>query len=320
MHRIKNLIVAGLIIFTGLAHAQQVGYPIDLSDQYRAGDDFMGIRLLGALELKGNNLLSELSGLAWDEDEGILIGVTDRGFLLHLKPEIRDGLLTGMELLRHFPLRNREGKRLSKLDSDAEGLVVIGGNNGRSGDSRLIISFETRNRIVRFTPEGILEAELPLPAPLRARRFYSEPNKGLEAVAMHPSLGLLTGPEISKRSGPIPIFGAEGRRWYYQPFELDGAMVALETAPDGDGVLLLERAYSFPFAPWVITLSRIHPEVDNGGSLLTAQQLLRFVSNQGWRIQNFEGLTHHRNNRYFMVSDDGGLVYLQTQLLYFEIQ
>ena len=99
-----------------------------------------------------------------------------------------------------------------------------------------------------------------------------------------------------------------------------GASAALEARRAGADVLVLERAYSFPLAPWVITLSRVRPDAGNTGKVMEATQIVRFDSTQGWWIQNFEGLTRHRGNCYFMVSDDGGHAYLQTQLLYFEIR
>jgi hypothetical protein len=45
----------------------------------------------------------------------------------------------------------------------------------------------------------------------------------------------------------------------------------------------------------------------------------RFDSGEGWVINNFEGLTRTQGNRFFMVSDNGGMQLLPTQLLYFEL-
>jgi len=69
----------------------------------------------------------------------------------------------------------------------------------------------------------------------------------------------------------------------------------------------------------VITLSSAKPTQENQNSVLQTRQLARFDTAQGWLVQNFEGLAHHRGRRFFMVSDDGGESFLQTQLLYFEI-
>ncbi len=307
------------LLLLGTVQAQPVGQPMELSGRHSTGDRFMDIRLLGALALRGNKRLAELSGLAWDEDEQVLYGVTDRGYLLHLQPEFRDGELVQVQLLADYPLKDTQGKRLSKGWRDAEGLAITKSHNGHRGDSRLLISFEGRNRIARYTPEGRLETTLALPGILRKKSFYRHSNNGLEALAIHPELGLLTGPERAKTENKISIVTQQGDRWFYTPFEVDGALVALEADRQYGGILILERAYRFPLAPWVITLSRAYPEQSPVGSVLEAKLIAKFDSTQGWWVQNFEGLTHHRGNRYFMVSDDGGHGYLQTQLLYFEI-
>ncbi len=57
--------------------------PISLADQVGVGDAYAGIRLLGALRLANTQInglrLCGLSGLAWDEDEGLLYAISDYG-------------------------------------------------------------------------------------------------------------------------------------------------------------------------------------------------------------------------------------------------
>jgi hypothetical protein len=36
-------------------------------------------------------------------------------------------------------------------------------------------------------------------------------------------------------------------------------------------------------------------------------------------VDNFEGIAHHRDNRYFLVSDDNNSALQSTVLVYFEI-
>ena len=299
------------------AVAESVGFTLELSDRFTTGDDYMEIRLLGALSLMGRDELAEMSDLAWDEDEGILYGVTDRGLLLHLRPLLVNGRLVDVELLHHVRLQDKRGKKLKKPARDAEGLALEGSRNGIRGDSRLAVSFEGDHRVDIYSPEGVYLRPLNLPAELRDERLYKHGNKGLEALARHPVFGYMTGPEMAKGGGTIPIFGESGMSWRYQPFEPDGALVALEALDDGT-LLILERAYSSVFEPLVITLSSALPTRENADSVLDARRLARFDSTRGWQTQNFEGLTHHQGRRFFMVSDDGGKGYLQTQLLYLE--
>jgi len=316
MQRIALL--ALILLLCPVLHAESVGRPLELSDRVSSGDRFMGIRLLGILDLRGSPVLAELSALAWDEDEQILYGLTDRGVLLHLNPLFRRDRLAGLDLMASYPLLGPRGRPLTGNRRDSEGLTLEHGDNGRPGDSRLLVSFEQRHRVARYTAQGRYLGQIPLPSKLNDRAFYTNSNTGLEALTLHPRFGLMTGPEKTADDGPIPIYSEQGRHWLYQPLEPEGALVAMEALDNGE-IIVLERAYDFPFRPWVISLSRVHPTEDNTGSLLKADLLARFDSSEGWRVHNFEGLTRHRGNRFFMVSDNGGSSLLQSQLLYFEI-
>ncbi|MCB1867487.1 MAG: esterase-like activity of phytase family protein [Gammaproteobacteria bacterium] len=313
-----KLLLLLILLYSQLADAQNVGHPLRLSGQFSTGDRYMEIRLLGALSLHGRKELAELSDLAWDEDEAILYGITDRGILLHLQPIIENNRLIDVNLLRHFRLRDDKGRKLKKMYADSEGLAAENANNGIRGDTLLAVSFEGINRIELYNPEGTYQRPIKLPDELRNPHFYKNGNKGLEALARHPEFGYMTGPEVSKTGTTIPIFSQSGLSWHYQPFELHGALVALETLDDGT-LIILERAFSSIFEPLVISLSSAHPRRENRESILETRLLARFDSTQGWQTQNFEGLTRHQGKRYFMVSDDAGAGYLQTQLLYFEI-
>lgn len=318
MHLLRRILFVLFLLSPLLSSAEQIGYPLQLSDQVSTGDRFMQIRLLGAIALNGRKELAELSDLAWDEDEGILYGITDRGRLLHLRPLIENGQLIDAELLRDFHLLDRKGKKLKKFYEDAEGLALERAHNGIRGDSQLAVSFEGDNRVDLYSPEGVYLRSLQLPKELRDPRFYKSGNDGLEALANHPSFGYLTAPEKARKGHDIPIFSTSGLSWSYRPFEPDGALVAMEALDDGT-LIFLERAYSSIFKPLVITLSSAIPTRENRNSVLQTRQLARFDTTQGWRVQNFEGLAHHQGRRFFMVSDDGGESFLQTQLLYFEL-
>jgi len=314
----RIVLFALILLLCPVLHAGSVGRPLELSDRISSSDRFMGIRLLGILNLRGSPVLAELSALAWDEDGQILYGITDRGLLLHLNPLFRNGRLVGLDLIASYPLLDPKDRPLIGNSRDSEGLTLENGDNGRPDDSRLLISFEQHQRIARYTSEGRYLGQVPLPSKLNDPVFYANANKGLEALTLHPRFGLMTGPEQTVDGGPIPIYSEQGRRWLYQPLEPDGSLVAMEALDSGE-IIVLERAYDFPFRPWVISLSRVHPTEDNTGSLLKADLLVRFDSSEGWRVHNFEGLTRHRGNRFFMVSDNGGSSLLQSQLLYFEI-
>jgi len=318
MHILRPIFMLLLLLPPPVPAAERIGYPLQLSNHVSSGDQFMQIRLLGAIALSGHKELAELSDLAWDEDEGILYGVTDRGRLLHLRPLLDNGRLIDAELLQDFHLLDKKGKKLKKFYEDAEGLALERAHNGIRGDSLLAVSFEGDNRVDLYSPEGVFQRSLQLPKELRDPRFYKGNNKGLEALARHPQFGYLTAPERAGRGRDIQIFSESGMSWFYPSFEATGALVAMDVLEDGT-LIILERAYISIFKPLVITLSSAKPTQENQNSVLQTRQLARFDTAQGWLVQNFEGLAHHRGRRFFMVSDDGGESFLQTQLLYFEI-
>lgn len=297
---------------------EPVGTAIKISDQVDSGDRFMAIELLGSLSLRGNPALAELSGLAWDEDEQLLLAISDQGRVLTLDPEFRQGRLVQVRLLAATPLRDRHGRPLRGGWSDAEGLTLENGNNGIRGDSRLIISFERHHRIERFYPDGRWDATLPLPGLLRQSGYRPKSNRGMEAVTLHPEHGLITGPEYPRPRRSPYLVSSRGQTWQFRPQEPDGALVALETLPGGD-LLLLERAYTSIFAPWVISLTRMRAADLNDSKEVPTKLLARFDSSRGWLMQNMEGLTRHRGMAFFMVSDDGDMPWAQTQLVYFRI-
>ena len=71
---------------------------VALSENLKLGDRTGHIRFLGMLQLPNPTLdgmrFSQLSGLAWDDDDGILYAISDRGFLFHLQPVFENGVLT----------------------------------------------------------------------------------------------------------------------------------------------------------------------------------------------------------------------------------
>ncbi len=298
--------------------ATPVGKPIRIAEDIDTGDRFMGIQLLGSLSLQGDPALAELSGLAWDEDEQTLLAISDQGRILHLAPVFQTGRLGQVNLLAWYPLKDNHGKPLRGSWRDAEGLTLENSNNGIQGDSRLIISFERHHRIERYLPDGTWQDPIALPHILNQPGFQPKNNRSLEAVTRHPQLGIITGPEYPPEGESHYLASVTGHVWRFHPKEADGALVDLEALPNGD-LLLLERAYTSLFAPWVISLTRIRAADLAASNTPPTELIVRLDSSKGWLVQNMEGLTRHQGKRFFMVSDDGNKPWAQTQLVYFSI-
>ena len=321
------LITLGILVTTAVSGASRY----NLAADYKAGERFMSIRLLGTLSIPDDPVdsirVDELSGLAWDEDEQILYALSNRGKLFHLKPTFSHGQLQDVRVKAAFRLRTHWGKKLKKKRRDAEGLSLANGNNGKKGDSRLLISFERIPRIAWFNNKGYQEDSLALPPPLNDVTQYESKNHGLESVTINPKYGIITAPEI-----PLPgtsgtrLYSLSGKQWQIPDFPIpDNAIVGMESTPNGD-LLLLERAFSSVFSPVVISLHKIHLADDcqvSSGKKSTKtcseQTIAIFSSTKGWNVDNFEGLTHHRKNRYFIVSDNNRFWMQRTLLSYFEV-
>ncbi|HDN27334.1 MAG TPA: hypothetical protein ENG03_09615 [Thioploca sp.] len=148
---IKKLALFTLLI-TPVGCMTTFSRPVSFSEQHQTGDTYMEIRLRGTVELATGKIngipLAELSGLAWDEDEGLLYAVSDGGSLFHLRPVITDNTLTNVKAVSAYWLLNQKGERLQSADS--EGLAILNGNNGVAGDSELVISFEHPPKMARL--------------------------------------------------------------------------------------------------------------------------------------------------------------------------
>ena len=303
----------------------EVSRPYRLSPNVAPGDSFMGIRLLGSVELENRSMdglvLGGLSGLAWDEDEARLYALSDAGALFHLRPHFDDGRLVGAQLLAAFALRDRHGGALKDRWADAEGLDLRHGNNGKTGDSLLAISFERYPRVVLFKPDGHPVETLPLPAGLGDGARYSHPNKGLESLTWLPGTGFLTAPERPLTGGAegfVSLFALDGRSWRYPLLATPkSSLVDMQALPDGS-LMTLERGHGLMFLPIVISLHHTRVTADNAGQRLPVTTLAILDSSQGWSVDNFEGLTRHRRSTFFMVSDDNFSALQKTLLVYFE--
>ena len=300
--------------------------PVPLAENINIGDRVDHIRFLGMLQLPNPVVdgmrFSQLSGLAWDDDDGILYALSDKGFLFHLRPEFENGNLTGLKLLRAVHLRELgSNKPLGYGRTDSEGLDILKGRNGRKGDAELLISFERFPRIVRYRPDGYAVSEYSLPAPLNDAKRYQDPNKMLESVCVDSRLGILTAPEVSlkgERQHYTRIFSLEGGSWFYPLPE--GNRITDLACLGHDRVMVLESDFRGAFGGLAVFL-RIASLPSNSAStepvpVVTAVSL---DTRKGFQIDNFEGLARYRGKRFFMVSDDNDLFIQRSLLMYFEL-
>ena len=309
------LLLALLVTFSPVISADTVSTPVTAFD-----GDAPVVLMHGAVELASKSgdgtKIGSLSALAWDQDEGVLYALSDNAHLYQFEPVFEDGKLVAVNFLDRVRLRETDGDKLKGNERDSEGMHVVNGRNGSKGDSELLIAFEKKPRIGRFSVEGRQVGEVELPSALTDIKNYSGANHALEAVTRHPEYGVMTLPQRPQDDGHY-LYAAEGRKWPYAMTPLRGnEVVSLETMPGGD-LLVMERLYDpGVFGGAIITLRRGVIEGDS----LKLSTLAVLKSTDGWTLEIFEGLIHHEDGRYFMVSDNNDKASRRTLLFYFSFK
>lgn len=261
--------------------------------------------------------LTELSGLAWDEDEQLLYAVSDRGKLFHIKLTLQGGQITAAEAIKAVKLRNKKGKKLKWRDT--EGLVALNASNGKRGDTQLVVAVEGRPNLLRFDTQGKQLGSEKLHKALQDRHQYRKSNNGLESVTYHPHYGFLTAPELALKGLPenLHTVYAHNRQWSFMAYPAKNSSISgMEVMPDGS-LLVLERAWSGLGNPMVISLRRVDLKACSKEGACQAENLK--VLSSILMVDNYEGLTHIKEDLYMMVSDDGKHDLLRTLLTSFRI-
>ncbi|WP_027349583.1 esterase-like activity of phytase family protein [Halotalea alkalilenta] len=307
----RALALYHLIVALGLAACAPTG-PFMLGGP-EGGGNAAGVGLCGTLKLPGRmpdgTALGGISALAYDATDDVLYMLADRARVFTARPVFDDARLVRLELLESFALLDAHGEQLRMPKSDSESMAL---SIAADGTKTLLVGFERDHRIQRFSlaPKRL---GMPLDDPIRPEGARSARNNGsLEAMTIHPRLGVIAGLEFSPRDlprGETRLFDLHGNEWRYRLAEAAGSGLTA-MAPLDDGLLTLERAFK-PFHPLVISLRKVTLEANGEAHVET---LARFASDQGWRLDNFEGLTLIGDHRYLMASDNNYLP-IQSSLL-----
>ncbi len=271
---------------------------------------YMNIKILDSKEISFDDMdgipVTELSALAYKNN--ILYSLSDRGYLYTFIIDLKNDKINTLKLKKASKLQRKNKKNLRKKDRDSEGLVFLGGE--------LLISFEKEPRVELFSINGIKIEKKKIHKDLQNIKNYKSKNKALEAVVYNKKYGVMTAPEI-----PLKIEKKAFHRLYAKDkiykFKASGNITALEFIDD-DTLMVLERSFNKKNFRIVITLTKVYLKGCKK-RVCKSELLAKFDSLDGWRIDNFEGLTKVGKNKYLMISDDNDSFLQKTLLVLFEI-
>lgn len=251
----------------------------------------------------------ELSGLAWDEDEQLLYAVSDQGYVFHFRLKLDGNAIVAVEPMYAAALKGPDGNAPRK-GFNAEGLTVRNADNGKRGDTEMVISLEgDQPGILRLSPAGTKLGELPVPAPANDVGNYRKKGRGLESVAFHPAHGLMTAPESPLLGQPDDrhtLYASE-KQWSFARHAPDSRLKGVDVLADGK-LLVLERTRVGAKDELAASLRTVDLAACLPDGICTAETVAVLPTSS----DNFEGMTLIDPHHVLLVSDDGGLASLGT--------
>lgn len=274
-----------------------------------------------------------ISALAYDSDTHILYMLSDRSRLYAFDLEVKNGKISRLKPLWAKRLRDRYGHKYFVRSSDSEGMALI----ARNGKKYLLISFEQNPRILLFDLRG-REVGLPvqkslgdlkerlsltgLPPILRKPFSYRKKNQMLESVTYTKRYGAVVTPEfpLRKTKGDLQgLYNHKGCICHFKRHGNDLAVTELEALADGS-LLALQRGVHLGKGIRVETqLLKIDIGKIRHG-ICPSELLFHASTDEGWALDNFEGLCGIGEGLFLMVSDDNGNFFQKTILVLFKLR
>lgn len=259
-------------------------------------------------KIKDNIPFHEISDLVYEN--GLVYFVSDQGYLYKFSINITHNKIKSLHYLDAYVLKNKKGQRLKKKKRDAEGLALCKNN--------LLISFERKQRVCLYSKKGEKIKKIKLHHALLKKENYVSKNKGLEAVTCNEEYGVITAPELPLISTNTKYHALYATKSIFK-FKAEGSIVSLEFF-DKDTLLVLLREFHYLTRRRVTTLMKVSLNICNDKRVCKSKVLAKLDSADGWKLDNFEGITRIDKNRYLMVSDDNENIFQKTLFVLFEIK
>lgn len=281
------LFAASLFLPMKTAMAEQSSLQVDVLDTL----------VLDAPRVDGLKI-SELSGLAYDHMQDVLFAVSDKGRLFSFKLDLTGDNIAVLLPLAGHRLVDPNGARMIDQGFNAEDIALY-------EDGTLAIVSETGPQIARFSRQGVWIENVNVPAALRDPAAQRSKKDGLESLALHPTLGLLSAPEEPlehRERRTQTIYAATGQSFSYDTAEIGTTSIkAMDALPDGR-LIVLERdvaADGVSLVPWL----RLLNPGDCTKGLLCKTQVAK-VEIPKISDADFEGLARLTDELFLIVSDD----------------
>lgn len=245
--------------------------------------------------------IDELSGLAWDAHAQCLHAVSDRGVLYRFRISFDETALISVEPLRATVLPDDPATGKA---SNAEGLALRHAPDDGSGRSELIIPVEgVPARILRLAVDGGASGDIAVPPALATLLDRGKKNRGMEAVAISPSHGLIAASESplpGQRTDRHTLY-ADGRHWTFPRHSPDSRLKGMDMLPDGT-LLVLERNRGSLKGSTMASLGRVSLRDCAEDGDCQVETLAELAPGP----ENFEGMTLLDAHRVLLASDNGG--------------
>ena len=301
-----------ILIFSTSAYSAETW---QLSEKIKDGDAYENIILSGAVKINPSNdenqKAREMSGIAWDNDEQILYGISDDGYIVHMKLSISENnILKDIEILATYKLKDESGNNRKEPDADAEGITLDNAKNNIKGDTILNLVLDKPARAERFSNTGDFIGSLNLH--FRLNELSSNQTFEINAVAGNAESGymFLTKERVADKNHLIFIDSDEEHE-----IALDNNasinIVGADYIEDG-GLYILDRAYTSILQP-------VNYCIRNINSNMHIKDIACFSSADGWNLDNFETITHYKDKYFLIMSDDEESFFQKTLVVMFKV-
>jgi len=301
-----------ILIFSNPAYSAETW---QFSEKINDGDTHENITLSGAVKIipsnDENKKAREISGIAWDKDEQILYGISDDGYIVHMKLIVSENnILKDIEILTTYKLKDESGKDRDESNADAEGITLDNADNNIKGDTILNLVLDKPARAERFSNTGDFIGSLNLH--FRLNELSSNQTFEINAVAGNAESGymFLTKERVADKNHLIFIDSDEEHE-----IALDNNasinIVGADYIEDG-GLYILDRAYTSILQP-------VNYCIRNINSNMHIKDIACFSSADGWNLDNFETITHYKDKYFLIMSDDEESFFQKTLVVMFKV-